>query len=121
MSEMPDVIRRAMEAQGKYDPDEALAVADVSIPDDVTETLAERIEQQPELPVGFVCHRCTEPLETTTGMLTEVVGYAVERKGGGQNHVIARRPTGRVLCGPCGQRLRIGLDEADQLTLGEAS
>lgn len=56
------------------------------------------------------CVNCGHPIEPSdTNKLVEVIGWAKLRDAGGQNHVIDRRETGRVMCGECAIRLRSGL------------
>jgi len=40
--------------------------------------------------------------------LEEVIGYSKRRTQGGQNHVMFRRPTGRLLRGECATKLKYG-------------
>ena len=39
---------------------------------------------------------------------SEISGWSVPRKKGGQNHVVGRRETGRVLCPECTVKLKYG-------------
>lgn len=55
---------------------------------------------------GLRCEGCkskVRPDDPT--MLVEVIGWSKHRAQGGQNHVIDRAETGRVMCGECGSRL----------------
>lgn len=100
---VPDFMRRAMEAQG-IDPDEvaARAAAAEVIPSDEQAMFLEAAARTG----GLRCEGCkTKVSATDVSMLVEVTGWSKHRSQGGQNHVIDRAETGRVMCGECGQRL----------------
>lgn len=101
--EIPDFMRRAMEAHG-VDPDEvaAKAAAENAIPSDEQAVFLEAAQRTG----GLRCEGCkTKVSATDLSMLVEVIGWSKHRSQGGQNHVIDRAETGRVMCGECGQRL----------------
>jgi hypothetical protein len=102
---VPDFMRRAMLAQG-VDPDEiaakVAAEGEELIPSDEQAAFLEAAARTG----GMRCEGCktkVNPLDVT--MLVEVIGWSKHRSQGGQNHVIDRAETGRVMCGECGQRL----------------
>jgi hypothetical protein len=56
------------------------------------------------------CASCDEAIDSgDPHVLREVRGWARHRDDGGQNHVIDRQETGRLMCGTCGTRLRAKL------------
>jgi transcription elongation factor Elf1 len=58
----------------------------------------------------MLCAECDERIDVRDpNVLREVTGWSRHRDQGGQNHVIARRETGRLMCGACAARLRAGL------------
>jgi hypothetical protein len=64
-----------------------------------------------ELPESALprCLVCGEPVPTMRGrVLYEVHGYERPRAGGGANHIIARRLTGRVVGECCADRVQSG-------------
>lgn len=102
MASVPDFIREAMEAAG-VNPDVVAEVAADPIPTD-----AEAFAQQAiKAHGGPVCVNCREPTNPhARGVLMEVTGWHQPREQGGQNHVIARVETGRVMCPTCAIRFR---------------
>jgi len=105
---LPDLIRRAIEAQGKADPDEVFADAE-----------AGRIDPPDEPPPavfdptglrGVKCAACSEQITfADRGVLHEVTGWSKPRAEGGTNHVIGRQETGRMVCGRCAALHKRGL------------
>jgi hypothetical protein len=54
------------------------------------------------------CVECGEPVDyRRPGVAREVIGWAQNRTGGGTNHVIEQRPTGRWLCRMCADAHRV--------------
>jgi len=107
---MPEVIARAIAAQGKTTVDAVLQqLDDPPIPDDVDEVQAQ----------GVRCCQCHSEVVLRDGRsLGEVTGWALlHRKDGGTHHVIRRHSTGRLLCGDCADRLRLGLTDDEQLEM----
>lgn len=101
--QIPDFMRRAMEAHG-VDPDEVAAKAadENAIPTDEQAVFLEAAARTG----GLRCEGCkTKVSQTDVNMLVEVIGWSKHRSQGGQNHVIDRAETGRVMCGECGHRL----------------
>lgn len=99
----PDFLKQAMEAHG-VDPDEVArrAAADDVIPSDE----AEAVRQAAVAGEGLRCSTCPNRVNPADpNVLREVTGWAKPRDAGGQNHVIDRVETGRLMCAECGSRL----------------
>lgn len=100
---VPDFMRKAMEAHG-VDPDAVAAAAasgDV-IPSDEQAVFVEAARRTG----GMRCEGCKGKVDANDqSILVEVIGWSKHRSQGGQNHVIDRAETGRVMCGECGSRL----------------
>lgn len=103
MVEIPEMMRRAMEAHGIDTEDVAeRAAAEDVIPTDEQAAFLEAATRTG----GLRCEGCKRKVPPTdSSMLVEVTGWAKHRTQGGQNHVIDRAETGRVMCGECGARL----------------
>lgn len=54
------------------------------------------------------CIICGEPVRPSPRVLYEVRGFRRERTAGGQNHVIAREDTGRMVCAVCAEKVQRG-------------
>jgi hypothetical protein len=61
------------------------------------------------------CLICSKPVRPGTRVLHEVLGFTRHRHGGGANHIIGRRETGRVVCDDCAPSVQRGFVE--QLSL----
>ena len=62
------------------------------------------------------CLLCDKPVWPGARVLHEVVGFTRERHGGGANHIIGRKETGRIVCATCALAVQRG-DSAEQLSL----
>lgn len=51
------------------------------------------------------CNDLVDPMKN--GVYREVVGWAKVRGPGGTNSVMAKKETGNLLCGPCGERRKL--------------
>lgn len=57
------------------------------------------------------CMDCDQPFDPTHRLtLREVVGFCRSRDAGGQNHVIGRVETGRMVCPACAPKRQRGID-----------
>lgn len=101
--QIPDMLRKAMELHGiDADAVAAQAATDEAIPSDEQAAFLEAAARTG----GLRCEGCkTKVSPVDTNMLVEVIGWSKHRSQGGQNHVIDRAETGRVMCGECGHRL----------------
>lgn len=92
-------IRRAMQAAG-VDPD---AVVETAALDHVIPSDEEEAERQSWRDAGGVkCAACGERVDPNASQtLREVIGWDRPRGQGGQNHVLFREETGRLMCGSC--------------------
>jgi hypothetical protein len=100
----PVWLRDAMRAGG-YDPD---VIEERATRDDVIETDAQTVREQLHGMHSTVCAGgCGARVNTAErGVLREVAGWYLPRSAGGQNHVIQRRETGRVMCPVCSSRMQ---------------
>ena len=101
--QIPEMLRKAMELQG-IDPDKMAAqvATEETIPSDEQAAFLEAAARTG----GLRCEGCKTKVEPNdANMLVEVIGWAKHRSQGGQNHVIDRAETGRVMCSECGHRL----------------
>lgn len=113
--EVPEVIARAIEAQGKTTVDEVRArIADAAqepLADLATEselagqrTFGDILDPGPD---GLRCGNCGSGVRyRDPDVLHKVTGYVHYREAGGANHVMLREETGEYLCGPCGRKLK---------------
>lgn len=80
------------------------------IPSDEEEMEKQAVREGRLRALASVCFKCGDPINPDDrGILREIRGWSRARDEGGQNHVIDRRETGVLMCGPCGTRLRSGL------------
>jgi hypothetical protein len=72
-----------------------------------------------ELPASAYknCMICGSLVTPSTRTLREVVGFTSFRSGGGANHIIGRRETGREVCIDCSERVRRGDDVTQEALL----
>lgn len=102
----PPWLRDAMVAAG-VDPD---AVAEAAAAEVIPSDEAEMERQAVRAANGARCCECNATTDPTArNVLHEVVGWDRPREQGGQNHVIQRRPTGRIMCADCALRVLHGL------------
>src|SRR5262245_72638 len=102
--DIPDFVLEAMQAA---------QAAGVTAEEAVPESTDEQAQH------GIRCAECnTEVNPNSKGVLIEVIGWSKHRDTGGQNHVIRRKPTGRVLCPTCGLRATHGLATTQESLLG---
>lgn len=118
---LPELMRRAMEKQGRVDPDEILAAA--AVLDEIATPEEDAANSTPVIdPTGLrgrTCCSCGEQITfSDRGVLHEVQGWSKPRGDtGGINHVIGRRETGRMICGRCASLRKYGLPEGQQAIL----
>jgi alkanesulfonate monooxygenase SsuD/methylene tetrahydromethanopterin reductase-like flavin-dependent oxidoreductase (luciferase family) len=106
---------RAAAAAAGVDPDLIVAEAALPgiVPSDEEEAERQAARDRRLHDIAQSCVKCGEPINPQDrNVLREIKGWARHRDEGGQNHVIDRRETGRLMCGECGLRIRAGLDPA---------
>lgn len=111
-----EALRAAAEAAGVdvNRMEEEAALPDV-VPPDEHEVERQAALTQRKADRGKVCVVCDAEIGyLDKGVLREVRGWSRDRDDGGQNHVIDRVQTGRLMCGPCGIRLRSGLSHSQE-------
>lgn len=112
---IPPFLREAMEASG-VDPNEVAEKA--ADPDVIPTDEAAIIKDKEDQKTGIRCAECDEITNPNdNGCLIEITGWHKLREHGGQNHVIRRSPTGRVMCPSCSVRFRAGLDTGQESLL----
>ena len=101
--EPPAFLREAMQAAG-VDVDAVAERAPDAIPDDADD----RLRQAQGAPDGGLrCAECGQGTRPTVqGVLIEITGWHQPREQGGQNHVIHRVETGRIMCPSCAVRFK---------------
>lgn len=105
---VPPFMRQVMEASGV---DVAAVEQVVNAGDPIFPDAQAVFEQAARATGQFRCESCKRRVQPDDGnALHEVIGWSKPRTQGGQNHVIDRAETGRVMCGECGIRLLSGLD-----------
>lgn len=106
MNEIPGFLAEAMRAAGVDPAAVAAAAATVEIPTDQEEIERQAIKNAG----GPVCCECGARVNPDArNVLHEVVGWDRPREQGGQNHVLRRRTTGRIMCSDCSLRVVHGL------------
>lgn len=101
--EMPEELRRAIEAQGRIDADEIAAAAAVLDLDDDQE------EGDAEVAPKIHCSVCGDEIDT--GVATyyrRVEGWEKVRDVGGANAIVLRQEKGTVACHLCIERMKAG-------------
>lgn len=102
---IPPFIEAAMRAQG-VDPAEVAATLEAEAGDVIPSDEQAAFLEAAARTGGMRCEGCkTKVNPNDVSMLVEVIGWSKHRSQGGQNHVIDRAETGRVMCGECGHRL----------------
>ena len=112
---VPSFLREAMEAAG-VSLDEVVEKA--KDPDVIPSDEVAIVKDKEDRRTGIRCAECEQPANPNdVGVLIEVTGWHRPREQGGQNHVIRRVPTGRMMCPSCSVRFQAGLDAGQRSLL----
>lgn len=93
----------------------ARAAAPDVVPPDEFEADRQEIAAARRAARGVECCECGATISgSDRNVLREIAGWSALREQGGQNHVIGRKVTGRLMCGECAVRMRAGLAPAQE-------